>query len=94
MVILYVPGMDNLTYDISKLEENRVRVIVSIEGRELGTLYFEKPKNGWTKKPLTPSKWFCVDAKVEGLYVYGGEDITPKDIVAKCQDLIGDGSLI
>jgi hypothetical protein len=32
--------------------------------------------------------WGCVDAKVEGLYVYGGDEITPKDIVAKCQSLI------
>jgi hypothetical protein len=32
--------------------------------------------------------WACVDAKIEGLYQIGGESITPKDIVKKCQDLI------
>jgi hypothetical protein len=32
--------------------------------------------------------WACVDAKVEGLYIYGGDNITPKDIVGKCQVII------
>jgi hypothetical protein len=32
--------------------------------------------------------WACIDAKIEGLYVHGGEHITPKDMVRKCQDLI------
>jgi hypothetical protein len=86
--------MDNLTYDISRLGDNRVRVIVRVGEKELGVLYFEKPKMGWGRKPVVPHKWVCVDAKVETLYVYGGNDITPKDIVAKCQELIGDGSLI
>ena len=63
---------------------------VSVSGVTLGLLYFEKPKSGWNKKPLLPKKWGCVDAKVEGLYEYGGEHITPKDIIAKCQDLISN----
>ena len=33
-------------------------------------------------------QWACVDAKVEGLYIHGGDNITPKDIVAHCQALI------
>jgi len=32
--------------------------------------------------------WACVDAKVEGLYIAGGDNITPKDIVAHCQGLL------
>jgi hypothetical protein len=32
--------------------------------------------------------WGCVDAKIERLYEYGGDNITPKDIVGKCQQLI------
>jgi hypothetical protein len=54
----------------------------------LGILYFENPKQTWNKKPLLSKKWRCVDAKVEGLYVHGGEDITPKDIIRVCQDLV------
>ena len=70
------------------LEEYRVRVILTVEGQELGTLYFEKAKIGWTNKPIIQNGWACVEAKVEGLYVYGGESATPKEIVAYCQELI------
>ena len=34
------------------------------------------------------NSWACVDAKVEGLYEMTDYDITPKDIVGKCQSLI------
>lgn len=80
--------MDKLTYDISKLGEDRICVNVSVSGVTLGLLYFEKPKMGWIRKPILPTKWTCVDAKVEGLYEYGGESITPKEIVSYCQTLI------
>jgi hypothetical protein len=80
--------IDSLTYDLSQLDPNRIRVVVSYTGIELGTLYFERAKVGFNKKPIGLNSWACVDAKVEGLYVYGGENITPKDIIGKCQDLI------
>ena len=96
--IYYIRGMDThtswgntpnkLTYDITSMAENRVRVIVNIKDIELGVLYFERPKMGWLRKPIMPTKWVCVDAKIEGLYTYGGNDITPKEIVALCQELI------
>lgn len=70
------------------LEDNRVRVILTVEGFELGTLYFEKAKVGWTNKPIVQNSWACVDAKVEGLYVYGGDSATPKDVVEYCRELI------
>lgn len=80
---------------IDRLEHDRVRVVLEaynqefpeIGGVELGVLYFEKAKRGWTKKPLTQG-WTCVDARVEGLYIYGGDSITPKEIVSWCQELI------
>lgn len=87
-LIYYVFYMDKLTYDINRLTENRICVEVGISGITLGLLYFERPKNMWVNKPILPTKWACVDAKVEGLYEYGGENITPKDIVSKCQELI------
>ena len=32
--------------------------------------------------------WLCVDAKIEGLYEYGGENITPKEIISHIQNLL------
>ena len=79
-----------LEYNMDVLEEDRVRIVVTtLNGRlELGTLYFEKAKRGFLNKPVGMSGWACVDAKVEGLYVKGGDKITPKEIVARCQDII------
>lgn len=80
---------DKLTYEITKILEGRVRVVVSINKEvELGTLYFEKAKNSFQRKPISMDGWRCVDAKIEGLYEHGGEHITPKNIVAECQKLI------
>lgn len=82
-------SIDTLTYDINVLREGVIRIVVSINNEtELGSLYFEKAKKSFQRKPIGMDSWACVDAKVEGLYVYGGEQITPKDIVRKCQDLI------
>lgn len=80
--------MDKLKFEIDKLDLNRVRVIISYLGYELGVLYFERAKRSFNKKPLSMGGWLCVDAKVEGLYEYGGENITPKDIISHCQKLI------
>ena len=78
----------NLTYGLTVIEDNRIRIVVSLNDNiELGTLYFEKVKRGFTNKPLSINAWACVDAKIEGLYQQG-ESITPKEIVGKCQELI------
>lgn len=80
---------DNIRFNIETLDPNRVMVEVTLLGEMvLGILYFENPKQTWQKKPLLSKKWRCVDAKVEGLYIHGGEDITPKDIIRVCQDLV------
>jgi hypothetical protein len=83
--------MEGIKFDISRLSEERVVVEVSYSGESLGILYFEKPKRGWTNKPVLPTRWACVDAKVEGLYIHnknGGNNITPKQIIAHSQELI------
>ena len=80
--------IQDLTYDIFQLDEMKMRIVISLYEKELGTLYFEKAKRAFTNKPVGMNSWACVDAKVEGLYVVGGEDITPKDIVAYCQQLL------
>ena len=77
-----------LTYTLTVIEEGRIRIVVSLnETMELGTLYFEKVKKGFSTKPISMNAWACVDAKIEGLYQQG-ESLTPKDIVGKCQELI------
>ena len=85
--------VDTLSYDLNEIEEGRIRIVVSLNDEvELGTLYFEKAKKMFQRKPIGMDAWACVDAKVEGLYVVGGDNITPKDIVAKCQSLISSWS--
>ena len=81
--------VDTLSYTMDVIEEGRIRMVVSLIDRvELGTLYFEKAKRTFQRKPIGMDGWACIDAKIEGLYVHGGEHITPKDMVRKCQDLI------
>jgi hypothetical protein len=85
--------VDTLSYDLSEIEEGRIRIVVSLnDNLELGTLYFEKAKKMFQRKPIGMDAWACVDAKIEGLYVVGGDNITPKDIMAKCQGLISSWS--
>lgn len=79
---------------MTEIEDGRIRIIIVQEenspnqgGVELGTLYFERAKRTFQRKPITMNGWACVDAKIDGLYEMGGE-ITPKEIVAHCQDII------
>ena len=82
-------SVDTLSYTMDVIEAGRIRMVISLDNQvELGTLYFEKAKNTFQRKPIGMNSWACVDAKIEGLYVHGGENITPKDIVKKCQQLI------
>jgi len=81
--------VDTLSYKMDVIEEGRIRMVISLKDQvELGTLYFERAKKTFQRKPIGMDGWACVDAKIEGLYVHGGEHITPKDMVRKCQDLI------
>jgi len=80
--------IEDLTYDLFQLDDERVRIVISLYEKELGTLYFERAKRSFVRKPVSMDGWACVDAKVEGLYVVGGANITPKDIVAHCQGLL------
>lgn len=75
---------------MTHIEEGRIRIIIVQEEKELGTLYFERAKKTFQRKPITMNGWACVDAKINELYNMGGE-ITPKEIVAHCQEMIRDG---
>ena len=74
---------------ISVITEDRVAVEITLLNEvSLGVLYFERPKQGWVNKPIIPTKWRCTDAKVEGVYQWGGEKITPTELIKWAQDLV------
>jgi len=82
-------SVDNLVYELSPMDEGVIRIVVlSGDQEELGSLYFERAKKIFQRKPIGMDAWGCVDAKIERLYEYGGDNITPKDIMGKCQELI------
>ena len=89
LYLWYMDVRENIKYEIEEIGEERYRVEVKLFNEvTLGVLYFENPKPKWVNKPIGSTAMRCVDAKVEGLYVYGGEDLTPKEVVATCQKLL------
>ena len=80
-------NMTDFIYKMDKMEE-RIRFIISFKEQEVGSLYFEKAKKGFTNKPLSMDAWVCVDAKIEKLYEVSDYEITPKEIVEVCQKMI------
>ena len=84
-------NMTDFIYKMDKIEEGRIRFIISFNEQEVGSLYFEKAKKGFTNKPLSMDAWVCVDAKIERLYEVSDYEIFPKDIVEVCQKMIKGG---
>jgi hypothetical protein len=82
--------MTDFIYTMDKVDD-RLRFIISFNDHEVGSLYFEKAKKGFTNKPLSMDAWVCVDAKIERLYEVVDYEITPKDIVEVCQNMIKNG---
>lgn len=78
---------DSITPTIDRLGDDRIRIVLEVNEKEIGVLYFERAKKGWTNKPLT-NGWTCVDAKVEGFFLYVGDNAVPKDLVEWCQNII------
>jgi hypothetical protein len=85
--------MTEFVYKMDVMEEGRIRFIISLNEVEMGSLYFEKAKRGFTNKPVSMDAWVCVDSKVGGLYEVSNYDITPKQIVERCQSIIGESPL-
>ena len=83
-------NMTDFIYKMDKMEE-RIRFIISFNEEEVGSLYFEKAKKGFTNKPLSMDAWVCIDAKIERLYEVSDYEIFPKDIVEVCQKMIKGG---
>ena len=76
-----------LSYTISPIEVGRLRIIITKDHTEVGSLYYEKAKRSFQRKPISMGSWACVDAKIEGLYDTG-ENITPTEVMNKCQEVI------
>lgn len=84
--------MTDLLYTMDKVDD-RLRFIISFNDQEVGSLYFEKAKRGFTNKPISMDAWLCVDAKIEKLYEVVDYEITPKEIVEVCQSMIKNGGV-
>ncbi len=85
-------NMTDLLYTMDKVDD-RLRFIISFKDQEVGSLYFEKAKRGFTNKPISMDAWLCVDAKIEKLYEVVDYEITPKQIVEVCQNMIKNGGV-
>ena len=83
-------NMTDFIYTMDKVDD-RLRFIISFNDQEVGSLYFEKAKRGFTNKPISMDAWLCVDAKIERLYEVVDYEITPKEIVEVCQNMIKNG---
>ena len=81
-------NMTDFIYKMDKIEEGRIRFIISFNEQEVGSLYFEKAKRGFNRKPIGMDAWVCVDAKIEKLYEVSDYEIFPKEIVEVCQKMI------
>jgi hypothetical protein len=79
--------VDNLSYSLTPLEEGKLRIVINKGDQELGSLYYERAKKTFNRKPIGMNAWGCVDAKIEGLYE-AEENITPTEVMNKCQSLI------
>ncbi len=86
--------MEDFVYKMDKIEEGRIRFIISFNEEEVGSLYFEKAKRGFTNKPLSMDAWVCVDAKIDRLYEVSDYEIFPKQIVEVCQRMIGESKYL
>ena len=80
-------NMTDFIYKMDKMED-RIRFIISFKEQEVGSLYFEKAKRGFNRKPIGMDAWVCVDAKIERLYEVSDYEIFPKEIVEVCQKMI------
>ena len=75
-----------MKYELTDIDD-RIRVTITENHKEVGVLYFERAKKGFTNKPLSMGSWACVDAKIEDQEIFN-EDFTPKQMVGECQEMI------
>jgi len=84
--------MDFIVPTIQTTEDGRV--IIELYDKTtntfMGVLYYERAKNGFSRKPVGLKKMACVDAKIETLFNLHPH-LQPKDILDYCQLLISGG---
>jgi hypothetical protein len=88
MFRMYIYQHDRFYYKMDKMEDGIIRFIISFNEQEVGSLYFEKAKKTFQRKPVSMDAWVCVDAKIEKLYEVSDYEIFPKEIVEVCQKMI------
>ena len=79
---------DTLTPTVYHLDDGKIRITYTVGDSEVATLYFERPKKGWTNKPIMPTKWRCVDAQIIEKFIYINGIVEPKDLVGWGQEII------
>lgn len=77
-----------LTPTIDEMDEETIRIIFSVKEEEMACLYFERPKKGWTNKPIMPRVWRCVESRIANEWIYIQGLVEPKELVAWGQELI------
>lgn len=70
------------------MDNGIIRFIILFNEQEVGSLYFERAKRAFQRKPVSMNSWVCVDAKIEKLYEVSEYEIVPKEIVDTCQKII------
>ena len=102
--ILYVPTMefivpsdeprDELPFvpTIQNTEDGRIIIELYDKATKtfMGVLYYEKAKNGFSRKPVGLNKMACVDAKIETLFNLHPH-LQPKDVLDYWQSLLEGG---
>ena len=73
---------------MDRMDDDIIRFIITFNEQEVGSLYFEKAKKTFQRKPVSMDAWVCVDAKIEKLYEVSDYEVVPKEIVEVCQKMI------
>lgn len=84
IIFMGMSAKDRFTYRINKINGGVVSVDVRFMGEVVITLYLERPKSMWFRKPIMPRTWLVVDSKVHDSFMYIEGMCTPKDIQAWC----------
>jgi len=79
---------ETLIPTVYHLDDGKIRITYTVGDTEVAALYFERPKKGWTNKPIMPTKWRCVDANIMEKFIYINGLVEPKDLVGWGQEII------
>jgi hypothetical protein len=72
------------TPKVTRQDDTHVRVEIWNDEEEVGTLYYERPKKDFNRKPVFGNNWVCVDAHIEyfaNMIIKDHPEVDPKDII-------------